>query len=252
MPKNLAQAELDKLLQRSSTEVRDEAKKLAVRYKDCWAELAKMLYRIKLVRDYEKWKYHTFEAYVEEELGLEARTVRYWLSIYDKIVLQLGVSEEKLKGKAWGRVRYIVPVVNKANIDKWLDKAERLSQPEIAATVRDVIEGRPEPDEDAVFTPLTFRVNPDQRKTIVTAIEKAKKMSPNDNEADAHALEMICLSFLGDNFESRKDILIKMLAKLESVFRIKLLVLNTDFPNWKDAFEKAKEAINKSARVEIS
>jgi hypothetical protein len=233
-------------MQRPSTEIREETKKVSVRYKDCWAELAKLLYRIKALRDYEKWKYTTFESYVEDELGLEARTVRYWLSIYDKLVLQLGVSEEKLKGKAWGRIRYIVPVVNKGNVDKWLDKAERLSQPEIAATVHEVIEGKPEPVEGSIFTPISFRVNDDQRKTIETAVSKAKKLSPNNNDADAHALEMICLSFLGDSFEAKRDVLIKMLAKIESVFRVKLLCIDSSNPSWKDVFAQAKDLIKKA------
>jgi hypothetical protein len=250
MQKTADQAGIDKLMQRPSAEIREETKKVSARYKDCWAELAKLLYRIKALRDYEKWKYTTFEAYVEEELGLEARTVRFWLSIYDKLVLQLGVSEEKLKGRAWAKVRYILPVANKGNVDKWLDKAERLSQPEIAATVHEVIEGRAEPVEGSLFTPLSFKVNDDQRKTIETAIAKAKKLSPNDNDADAHALEMICLSFLGDSFEEKRDVLVKMLAKIESVFRVKLLAINTSCPEWKDIFAQAQEVVKK-ASVEI-
>jgi hypothetical protein len=247
MTKSATKVELDKIMERSPAEVRVEAKAVSVRYKDCWAELAKLLYRIKVLRDYEKWKYVTFEAYVEEELGLEARTVRYWLSIYDKLVLQLGVSESQLKGKAWGKIRYIVPVANKDNVDKWLEKAERLTQPELAVSVHDAIEGKAEKPDTELFTPISFRVSPDQRKTIVDAIEHAKKLSPNKNDHDAHALEMICLNFLGDNLDSNRDALVKILAKIESVFRVKTLVLDTDNPNWKEGFEKAREAIQKSS-----
>lgn len=247
MTKSATKVELDKIMERSPAEVRAEAKAVSVRYKDCWAELAKLLYRIKVLRDYEKWKYVTFEAYVEEELGLEARTVRYWLSIYDKLVLQLGVSESQLKGKAWGKIRYIVPVANKDNVDKWLEKAERLTQPELAVSVHDAIEGKAEKPDTELFTPISFRVSPDQRKTIVDAIEHAKKLSPNKNDHDAHALEMICLNFLGDNLDSNRDALVKILAKIESVFRVKTLVLDTDNPNWKESFEKAREVIQKSS-----
>jgi hypothetical protein len=247
MTKSATKVELDKIMERPSAEVRVEAKAVAVRYKDCWAELAKLLYRVKMLRDFEKWKYVTFEAYVEEELGLEARTVRYWLSIYDKLVLQLGVSEAQLKGKAWGKVRYIVPVATKENVDKWLEKAERLTQPELAVSVHDAIEGKAEKPDTDLFTPISFRVSPDQRKTIVDAIEHAKKLSPNKNDHDAHALEMICLNFLGDNLEANKDALVKILAKIESVFRVKMLILDTDNPRWKETFEEARAVIQKSS-----
>jgi hypothetical protein len=202
------------------------------------------------LRDYEKWKYVTFEAYVEEELGLEARTVRFWLSIYDKLVLQLGVSEEKLKGKAWSKIRYIVPVVNKENIDKWLDKAERLSQPEIAVSVHDAIEGKAEKPDTELFTPISFRVSPDQRKTIEEAVARAKNLSPNKNDHDAHALDMICLNFLGDNIETTQDALVKLLSKIESVFRVKVLLLDKDRPDWQQRFEAARAAIQ-SAEVKF-
>jgi hypothetical protein len=145
------------------------------------------------------------------------------------------------------KIRYIVPVVNKENIDKWLDKAERLSQPEIAVSVHDAIEGKVEKPDTEIFTPISFRVSPDQRKTIVDAIEHAKKISPNKNDHDAHALEMICLNFLGDNIEANKDALIKILSKIESVFRVKVLLLDKDRPDWQKIFEEARSVLQKAA-----
>lgn len=237
---------LDKLMERPATEIRAEAKSVSVRYKDCWAELAKLLYRIKTMKDYATWKFATFEAYVEDELGLEPRTVRYWLSIYDKLVLKLGVSEEQLKGKAWGKVRYIVPVATKQNVGKWLEKAERLTQPELAVSVHDAIEGKPDKPDTELFAPISFRASQDQRKTIEEAMEKAKTLSPNKNENDAHALEMICLNFLGDNLESKRDALAKMLSKIESIFLVKVLLIDKERPDWQKIFEDARAVIQKA------
>lgn len=61
MPTSLTKKEIEALMAKSPSEVREDTKSKALRYKDCWLDLSKNLYRIKLCKDFQKWGYETFE-----------------------------------------------------------------------------------------------------------------------------------------------------------------------------------------------
>lgn len=231
----------------SSSEIREDTKKKASRYKDVWLELAKNLYRIRLCQDYKKWNFDTFEDYVDKELGLEIRTVQVWISILNKFVFQAGVDEEKLKGSAWSKVAVTVPVVNKKNAVQWLEKAEKLSQKKLQHVVKNTLEGKKEGDGPEMDI-LTFHVTLDEKKTIMKALEAVAKIA--QNQRPGHLLEMICLHFLGDHIDQRRDEYVRMIGRIEQLFHVKILGIDKENPAWKELFEKARDLI-RGARVEM-
>jgi len=239
--------EYKELMAKSTEDIRNETKEKAARYRDIWAELSRNLYRIKVAEDYRGWGFASFEEYVADELGLEARTVLYWLSIYDKLVLNLGISEEKLKGKAWSKLRYIVPVVNRKNVAKWMERAETMTQGQIHTAVQASQSGKE--IDDSKPTPESFKlaVTPEEKKTIEAAMTSISKIA--DGKSPGHQLAMICMHFESDHFEARRDLYVKVISRIEKLFDVKLLTVDRRSENWKEQFERARDAMRELVKA---
>jgi hypothetical protein len=242
------------LLKVPIAEIRKDTKEKATRFKDAWAGLAKNLYRICVAQDYKKWDYNTFEQYIENELGLEPRSVYHWLAIYKKLVLGLGVQEEKLTGRAWGKVRYIVSIATQKNVDSWLEKCDHLSQDAIIEAIRNAKSGKAV-GEGPVLVPFPCKgkVTEDEKATILLAVDQAKRIiqhnQSNKSDRDGHAEEMIHLHFLSDHFDAAKDVYAKIVARIERLFNVKILTFDKNRPDWKECFEKARDAIRSEVKV---
>jgi hypothetical protein len=241
--------EIDAIMSMNPAEVRDTTKKKALRYKDSWLDLSKNLYRIKLLKDYTKWGFETFEDYVNKELDLVDREVRYWISNLKKYVLDLGIDEEKLKGKSWSKLSIVMPAVKtKKDAEEWIEKTETHTQEQLKHKVSNKLAGKPE-DSGPVMDTLRFSVTEDEKKTINKALEAAARVSQGNNDRPGHLLEMVCLDFLGDNPDNRKEFYASMIAKLERVFGVKLLAIDKENPKWKELFEQARDIV-RGAQIE--
>lgn len=242
----------DALMKRPHAEVRRETKEQVVQYRDAWLELAQNLTRIQYCEDYKKWGYDTFEEYVEKELGITSREARYWKAIYRKFVLELGINGDRLKGIHWCKLRVLVPVVNKKNVEDWLNKAEKM----YFSDVEDAVRSGKDPSDAPEVHVLKGRdgrpiyVTEEERKTIHKAIEVAHKISEGGNDRDGSLLEMVCLDFLGDHPETRREALASMLHRIEQVWHVKLLAIDKEDPNWKALFERVRDVI-REAQVEV-
>lgn len=243
MPTSLTKKEIEALMAKSPSEVREDTKSKALRYKDCWLDLSKNLYRIKLCKDFQKWGYDTFEEYINKELDLVDREVRYWLGNLKKYVLTLGVDEEKLKGKSWSKLSIVMPVVkNKKDAEEWIAKTDTHTQEQLKHKVRNKLAGKPE-DSGPVMETLRYHVTEDEKKTINKALEVAAKVARSGNDRPAHLLEMICLEFLTSNPESRKEFFASMVVKIERVFGVKLLAIDKENPKWSTLFKEARAIV---------
>lgn len=252
MTMKVSKEAFEALMKRPHAEVRKETKERVVLYRDAWLELAQNLCRIQYCEDYKKWKYETFEEYVEKELGITSREARYWKAIYKKFVLDLGVDGERLKGIHWCKLRVLVPVVTQKNVREWLKKAESM----YFSDLEEMVQSGREPSEAPEAHVLKGRdgkpiyVTEEERKTIHKAIEVAYKVSEGGNDRDGSLLEMICLDYLGDHPESRKEALASMLHRIEQVWHVKLVAIDKEDPNWKALFEKVRDVI-RGSQVEV-
>ncbi len=246
----ISQQAFENCKKRPHAEVRKENKGKAVLYREVWLEMAQSLYRVQLCEDWKKWGFKSFEEYVEKELKLDAREVRYWKAIYKTFILTLGMDGERLKGMHWSKLRYLVPVVNAKNVETWLARAEKLTQTQLEEAVGEARAGR-EPDDDVKMDRFKCPVTEDEKRTIEAALEAAKKIAPTGNERLGHLLEMVCLDFMGDHPDTRKEAYASMIARIEQVWHIKLLAIDKEDPNWKNVFEKARDVI-RGSKVKVS
>lgn len=245
MDNAVTKRELEALMKKSPSEVREEIKKKVVFYREAWLELAKYLYRVQLCKDYEKWGFETFYDYVEHELQIYEREARWWIQILKKFVLDLGVDEDVLRELPWSKLRYVASVANRKNVKQVLSVVKEKTQDEVIDWAANASKGKADMPE---FETMKFSVTKDQKKTIVKAMEEAKKIA--QNHSDGHILEMICMDFLADHPDNRKEAFFRMAAKLEQVFHVKLLVVDKDNPDWKKLFEQARDII-RAAQVEV-
>ena len=246
---SMTKKDMEDLMKVPASDVREDAKKKAVKYRDIWLELGKVLYRVRMAKDYEDWGFETFEAYLNQELALEYREVMYWIQIIAKLVFKMGVDEDRLKKLPWSKVRTVLPVVTtKKNAEEWLDKVEKKDRAELQHAVRNKIEGRPE-DEGPVLDTFSITVTGEQKKTILKAMEMATKLSQGNGDSPGHLLEMVAFHYIGNQPSNRREAFAEMVGKLEQVFHVKLLAVDKENPKWKEMFEQARDVI-RGAQVE--
>ena len=140
--------------------------------------------------------YASFKDYVETERGINYRTARYWISIYNGIV-ESGVPWAKVKHLGWTKLKEIVPVLTLDNVDHWVALAEKQTTLQLIETVKkaQLPEDMTEADGAAkTVTTKTFKVHDDQRATIEAALSKCREIA--QTEVDTVALEYICLDYL--------------------------------------------------------
>jgi len=143
-----------------------------------------------------KWyaPYASFKDYVESERGLNYRTARYWIAIYNGIV-ESGVPWAKVKHLGWTKLKEIVQVLTVDNVDQWVALAEKQTTLQLIETVKKA--QNPDDDEGGeakTVTTKTFKLHDDQRETIEAALAKCRKVANTD--VDTVALEYICLDYL--------------------------------------------------------
>lgn len=148
-----------------------------------------------------------FKAYVSEKFGIEYRKAQYCINIYDKLVSEQ-ISWTKVQGLGWTKLSILVPVITAENVDEWVAKALEVNCDTLKALVKAATTVA-SPDEDD--TPITtdvvkmaFTVHPDQKATIVQAIEKAK--GEVSTEHSTVALENICLGYLSGSIQANKPV----------------------------------------------
>ena len=138
--------------------------------------------------------YASFKDYVESERGLNYRTARYWIAIYNGIV-ESGVPWAKVKHLGWTKLKEIVQVLTVDNVDQWVALAEKQTTLQLIETVKKA--QNPDDDEGGeakTVTTKTFKLHDDQRETIEAALAKCRKVANTD--VDTVALEYICLDYL--------------------------------------------------------
>jgi len=139
--------------------------------------------------------YQNFKDYVAS-LGIGYRKAMYLIEFYKKL-LELDVPFVKFGGIGWGKIRIIVPVLTKENVDEWVEKAKVLSRSDLEAHIKaekqKIKTGKEH--EPKTITTKTFKLHDDQKQVSDEAIAKAKE--EGNTEVDSVAYELICQNYLG-------------------------------------------------------
>jgi len=234
------------------TEQEKELRKKIVGLKDsideAYWEISEVLHAIKTNATYRKWEYNTFKEYCEKELKFTARKAEYLVSIWDYYSVKINDKSciQKLKGLGWAKTKELINLITKDNMNEVLDKVFKMSLKEVINYAKEekvkritqdstnytgddqVVEGdksKKNKDKDSLHS-MGFKLYPEQYKTCYEAIEKAKSMS--NTESVSQAFEYVSSSFLAtnDDVKDRKKNLIRAVKNLESVFQVKMAVVD--------------------------
>jgi hypothetical protein len=157
-------------------------------------------------------------------------------------VISLGLPWSAFEGIGWSKLRMIAPVLTSENHAVWVALAKKMTQIALLDHVKKHLEaqekGEPAPEpEQSKITSMTFQVHADQRETIETAIDLAKKQSKTDYAAVA--LEYICLAYLNHPAaeKPKKKGVVAVDATLEDAVKSVLLMVRQSTQNPKQACE---------------
>lgn len=140
--------------------------------------------------------YESFDVFVYEKFGFQARKARYLMQIYVDLV-DKQIPWEKVKDLGWTKLKDLAAILTLDNVDEWVAKASGVTVLELQAMLKAKPEsGGAEKTTDDIVK-LKFNVKQDQAETIQHALAKAK--GEVGTEFDTVALENICALYLGGN-----------------------------------------------------
>lgn len=157
-----------------------------------------------LVQDNGWWKsdksnYETFKDYVEEEHGISRRKAFYFMKIYTRLTAA-EVPLDDVLAIGWTKLKEIADILNKENVDKWVELALKHTTMQLRELVKNHLAGslptsgvEPVSEGDGL-SKMTFTLHADQKETVELAIEQAKAES--DSTFAGVALEGICMAYL--------------------------------------------------------
>lgn len=191
------EASVDSLKAMRDSDLRALAKKRARKYKDVWWDLAKTVYVVRVMRHYTRWGYASFSDYAQMELGLDIRSVQYWVRIFDKFHLKIGIPEDDIKEISWSKLKVILGVANKKNATKWLAKAQEHKKTDLENIVHEYTKGLSPKNSGLVRFGVSCTV--EERELFEVAMGIARKLVKPDVEREGQFLEFVCAEFLKDN-----------------------------------------------------
>lgn len=161
--------------------------------------------------------YATFKEFVENKVGMHYRKAAYWCSIYNDLV-EANIPWVKVAGVGWSKLKEIAPILTNDNVDDWVKAAKENKTLDLIEMVKShKTKGSTAQlaSPESVISTKTFKLHSDQKETIESALDKAKKDSGTN--VDTVALEFICLDFLGGSSTAQKLKSMGLEAALEAI-----------------------------------
>ena len=146
----------------------------------------------------------TFGELCEEEFGFSRRKAEYLIRIYNF----LGAADmtwEQVKAVGWTMMRVLPGKVDPKAAQEWVEKAASMSVQQLREEVKVAKVGQETGQKQVASSVLTktFKLHADQKESLETALDKAKKEV--STEADAVALEHVCMTFLSPGASVPKE-----------------------------------------------
>lgn len=146
----------------------------------------------------EEWLegYPSFKDLLAQRFDIGYRKAMYLIEIYKNLV-EKQIPWEQVKDLGWTKLSVLAKVLTQKNVEKWVAKAEKMTVEQI----RDVLkaEGSATEKETSEITTINFKVHPDQKESIRSGLDKAKKET--NTEFDSVALFNIMQGYLGNSVE---------------------------------------------------
>lgn len=223
------------------------------------AVLGEMLYEISKNKYWEDWtftdelgdtrKFKSFEEYLESECEVSRRTAFYYISVYEKFVIELGIPAERMRDLEWSKAKEVTDIID---LDNWDDVLKKIGTMSVKA-VRDYVRetkgisspssSTPEPD---TFKRISFKLAPSQYENVEKALGIAESMT--GSEKSGNQLDLICTGFVaeapGMGLGSSLVKLDQIITSIERAFAVKLELTEASDERYKDldGLDKSSES----------
>lgn len=200
--------------------VRKETENAKEQIEGGYADLAQLLHETWENAYYVKWGYDSFREYTEDELGLNYRKARYYVTIA-QVVKRLKIPWVDIREIGWTKMRALVPILNEDNVADWLERAANNTVEVLEESVKDFKEIE-RVGEDKKPVALKLRLSQDAASIVLDSIEKAKKMI--ETESVEMAIEHICYQWYMENDEDPQEVTLESVQSwVERKFGVKLV-----------------------------
>jgi hypothetical protein len=221
--------EIEKYDKQRVKQVRRDILTLKNNIESSYFELAKLLYEVYENEYFKEWGFEDFEEYCHKELEFGERKGRYLVSVWYHLVIKNEFEDkelEKLKDIGWTKVRALIRVVNKDNLDEWVKQATSMTAEELDLRTKQIVleQTAGEEVEGEIVKEMkrfTCVLVDDQIKVVEKAFEIAEKIAKSDKRG--HLLSLICLDFLSTRVgedHTLANFLNNVLQKLEDYNKV--------------------------------
>ncbi|HOA84170.1 MAG TPA: hypothetical protein PKN66_09475 [Thermodesulfovibrio thiophilus] len=177
---------VSKTTAQTTTDIRDEAKKLAKTLSNTYYELSTVLYEIYTGNEWQKWGYENINDYLEQELNISYRTGMYYINIGEWITKN-NISKEQVEDIGWTKLKEIIKAPNP---DTLIETAKEVSTKELENIVR------AEKGNKSDRVSMHFVFLEEQAEVVNKAIEIAGNLLNIDPEKNkSRCIEYVCLDF---------------------------------------------------------
>jgi hypothetical protein len=174
---------------------------------------------------YVDYGYRDWKDFCDEVLEMKWRTATYLRDIYVKFT-SLGVKPEECIGVGWGRLKELLPIVNKENVKYWIGEAKKknASVASLNVAVRLALGRLTKEEAESMPTLLSFRFSDAQLGNVERALELARRITGSGSRN--YQLEMICAEFrvtyeAVEDGHPRLKIATDLLGKIEALLDVK-------------------------------
>jgi len=171
--------------------------------------------------------------FVEDVIGIGLRRAQYLMAIYSKSI-ELGITAETVEEIGPAKMREILTVATRENVERWLVTARKETFRDVAARVkvarRQVRESGgprrriPEPDDEEPAR-WSLLLTPPQRRNIEDALRLARTEAKLKNIPDAALMDLIVTDWRANRLPRDRSIRWHV-RQLERAYRIKLRVVD--------------------------
>lgn len=189
-------------------------------------EMGEVLSQIFANRYYRDYGYQDWKSFCAGALDMSWRTATYLRDIYVKMT-ELDVPEQECAQVGWSKLKEVLPVIDKKNVHKWIDKAKKkgMTTEALNTEVR-LARGKITKEEaQRLPTKMMFSLYEDQLENVERALEIAQRMT--GSESRGYNLEMIAADFRGtyeaqDGEYTKARIICGLIGRIEAVMKIKI------------------------------
>lgn len=201
-----------------------------------YAELCELMHEIsrdklyKQVKNKDGKNYTRFEDYSADKFGKSDRTGDYHLAIQKKLVIEGKITRDDLSQIEWAKAKELarLPASERTTEklkEKWIPEAKKTKVEGLKASVNKTINSFKDKEErqlkEETTIHRTFCFSEDQVEVVDRAIDLAKKIG--NSTVISHALECVCLDFIGSRCEEADVKMDRILGAVERHFGVEIV-----------------------------